>query len=86
MLYICAIRKESVTTSKGSFKKYVTEKIVILTPNLIHRHCEYKSILTIKTITRSYLPFTYIMLATNCNNFEVFGPLYCPLSIDLPNY
>ena len=86
MLYICAIRKESLTTSKGSFKNYVTEKIIILIPNLIDWRCERKSILTIKKITTSYLPFTYIMLPTNCSNLEVFGPLYCPLSIDPPNY
>ena len=38
--------------------------------------------LTTKEIKTNYMPYTYIMLITNFNNFEMFVSPYCLLSID----
>ena len=35
--------------------------------------CEGKSIFTSKEIKANYIPYTYAMVTTNCDNFEIFG-------------
>ena len=47
--------------------------------------CEGKSIFTSKEIKANYIPYTYAMITTNCDNFEIFGSPCHQLNIDLPS-